>query len=75
MWAIGTGSLGAAKAIIQDLLTIRADRDRYYYGVVIMFERHPNIVKRLRWDAPVLMPALLNRIIWRSGSRRTGSAG
>lgn len=41
MWAVETGSLDAARAIIVDLLTIRADRDRYYYGMDIMFERQP----------------------------------
>merc|ERR1719414_854343 len=53
LWAIETGSLDAAKAIIIDLLTIRADRDRYYYGMDTMFERHADIVKRLCVDAPV----------------------
>merc|ERR1719414_2724862 len=47
LWAIETGSLEAAKAIIVDLLTIRADRDRYYYGMEIMFQRHSDIIKKL----------------------------
>merc|ERR1719277_1005188 len=46
LWAIETGNLDAAKGIVIDLLTIRADRDRYYYGMDILFERHPDIVKR-----------------------------
>merc|ERR1719191_702361 len=33
LWAIETGCLDAAKAIVVDLLTIRADRDSYYYGM------------------------------------------
>merc|ERR1711972_563444 len=60
MWAIETGSLEAAKAVIIDLLTIRADRDRYYYGMDILFERHPDVVKRLCMDAPALVPTLLD---------------
>jgi len=32
VWAIESGSLEAASAILKDLLTIRADRERYYYG-------------------------------------------
>jgi len=76
LWAIETGSLEAAKAIIIDLLTIRADRDRYYYGMDIMFERHADLVKRLCLDAPALLPTLLDGLIWRSrvtenGQRRT----
>merc|ERR1719210_3006192 len=66
MWAIETGSLEAAKAIIQDLLTIRADRDRYYYGMDILFERHADVIKRLCADAPALLPCLLDGLIWRS---------
>jgi hemoglobin-like flavoprotein len=66
LWAIETGSLEAAKAIIQDLLTIRADRDRYYYGMDVLFERHPDIIRRLCTDAPALLPVLLDGLIWRS---------
>ena len=66
LWAIETGSLEAAKGIISDLLTIRADRDRYYYGMDTMFERHPDIVKRLCADAQVLLPTLLDGRIRRS---------
>jgi len=66
LWAIETGSLEAAKAIIQDLLTIRADRDRYYYGMDVLFERHPDIIRRLCTDAPAMLPVLLDGLIWRS---------
>merc|ERR1719413_841 len=45
LWAIETGSLEAASAIIVDLLTIRADRERYYYGMDTMFGRHADIIK------------------------------
>ena len=31
-WSIRSGNLNSAKAILQDLLTIRADRDVYYYA-------------------------------------------
>eukprot|EP00438_Fugacium_kawagutii_P008014 Skav209165 [mRNA] locus=scaffold1137:331213:374682:- [translate_table: standard] len=31
-WSIESGSLNSARAMIVDLLTIRADRDVYYYG-------------------------------------------
>jgi len=72
MWAIETGSLDAAKAIIVDLLTIRADRDRYYYGMDTIFERHPDIIKRLCLDAPALLPTLLDGLIWRSRTTESG---
>jgi hypothetical protein len=66
LWAIETGSLEAAKTMISDLLTFRADRDHYYYGMDTMFERHEDIIKRLCTDAPALLPVLLDGLIWRS---------
>jgi len=72
LWAIETGSLEAAKAIIIDLLTIRADRERYYYGMDTMFERHEDLVKRLCLDAPALLPTLLDGLIWRSRVTENG---
>jgi len=65
-WAIESGSLEAARAILQDLLTIRADREQYYYGVEELFTRHHDIVRRLCSDAPPLLPVLLEGLIWRS---------
>merc|ERR1719414_1408730 len=66
LWAIETGSIDAARAIITDLLTIRADRDSYYYGMDSLFERHDDVIKRLCADAPALLPVLLDGLIWRS---------
>lgn len=65
-WAIQSGAQEAATAMLQDLLTIRADRDKYYYGMDDLFMRHPDVVKMLLDDAPALLPPLLNGLIWRS---------
>lgn len=65
-WAIESGSLDVAKEILIDLLTIRADRANYYYGVDELFGRHPDIVKRLVEDAEMLLPTFLEGLIWRS---------
>lgn len=65
-WSLESGNLDATYAIINDLTTIRADRDRYYYGVDELFERHPDIVMRLREQAPALMPVFFDGLIWRS---------
>merc|ERR1719486_185708 len=46
-WSVEAGNLEAASAIIRDLLTFRADRDRYYYGMDDLFKRHADIVKIL----------------------------
>jgi len=73
-WAIESGSLECARAMIQDLLTIRADRDSYYYGVDHLFTRHPEVVQRLCAIAPQLLWPLLDGLVWRSrqalGGRR-----
>jgi len=65
-WAIESGSLKVADAILTDLLTIRADRSRYYYGVDELFERHPDIVKMICEEAPTLLKTLLDGLVWRS---------
>jgi len=70
-WAIESVCFEAARAIFQDLLTIRADRERYYYGVDELFERHPDIVHMLCRDAPQLLPTLLEGLVWR-GDRPEG---
>jgi len=72
-WAIESGSLHTAKAMIADLLVIRADRDNYYYGAMDLFERHPDIIHRLCIDAPDLLPTLLDGLIWRSRVANSGS--
>lgn len=65
-WAIESGSLATANAMIKDLLVIRADRDNYYYGCDDLFERHPEVIQRLGSDAPMLLPTLMDGLIWRS---------
>jgi len=65
-WAIESGALNSARAMIVDLLTIRADRDVYYYGYDDLFTRHPDIIQRLCKDAPTLLWTLLDGLIWRS---------
>jgi len=72
LWAIQSGSLEAAKAIIKDLLTIRADREKYYYGVEAIFRRHDDIVGKLVEQARSLVPTLFDGLIWRSRHTRSG---
>eukprot|EP00930_Biecheleria_cincta_P086519 TRINITY_DN7579_c0_g3_i1.p1 TRINITY_DN7579_c0_g3~~TRINITY_DN7579_c0_g3_i1.p1 ORF type:complete len:1140 (+),score=228.77 TRINITY_DN7579_c0_g3_i1:56-3475(+) len=66
MWAIDSGSLKTAEAILNDLLTIRADRHRYYFGSDELFQRHPDFVRRLADKAPDMLPILLDGLVWRS---------
>ena len=71
-WAIESGSLSAAKAIIEDLLTIRADRERYYYGVDALFLRHPDIVFFICSEAPMILETFLEGLVWRSRLTKDG---
>merc|ERR1740121_73461 len=73
LWAIETAALQAAEAILQDLLTIRADRESYYYGVDTLFDRHPDIIRIICKDSPALMQSLLDGLIWRSRVTEKGS--
>lgn len=66
LWSISSGSLEAATLMITDLLSIRADRDRYYYGLDELFSRHPDFIQVLATDAPALLPTMLDRLMWRS---------
>eukprot|EP00933_Yihiella_yeosuensis_P002114 TRINITY_DN10349_c1_g1_i1.p1 TRINITY_DN10349_c1_g1~~TRINITY_DN10349_c1_g1_i1.p1 ORF type:complete len:1055 (+),score=216.85 TRINITY_DN10349_c1_g1_i1:121-3165(+) len=65
-WSIESGSLESARAMIVDLLIIRADRDNYYYGCDQLFQRHPDVIAVLCSDAQTLLPNLLDGLIWRS---------
>jgi len=71
-WAIQSGNLAAAEAIMQDLLVFRADRERYYYGNDALFERHQDIINCLCREAPMLIPVLLDGLIWRSPRTEKG---
>eukprot|EP00927_Polykrikos_kofoidii_P027463 TRINITY_DN2414_c0_g1_i1.p1 TRINITY_DN2414_c0_g1~~TRINITY_DN2414_c0_g1_i1.p1 ORF type:complete len:1121 (+),score=186.47 TRINITY_DN2414_c0_g1_i1:47-3409(+) len=65
-WAIESGALESAKAMIEDLLIIRADRDRYYYAADDLFDRHFDVVRMLLNNAPGLLYPLFDGLIWRS---------
>eukprot|EP00416_Gambierdiscus_australes_P017640 CAMPEP_0171057980 /NCGR_PEP_ID=MMETSP0766_2-20121228/2170_1 /TAXON_ID=439317 /ORGANISM="Gambierdiscus australes, Strain CAWD 149" /LENGTH=738 /DNA_ID=CAMNT_0011513189 /DNA_START=69 /DNA_END=2285 /DNA_ORIENTATION=- len=71
-WAIESGGLEVADLILKDLLTIRADRKRYYYGAEELFARHGNVVKLICEEAPTLLPTLFDGLIWRSHRPKNG---
>merc|ERR1719217_53944 len=66
LWAVQSGAIEAGLAMLQDLLTIRADRDKYYYEFDYLFKRHPDLVNICLQDAPALVVPLLDGLIWRS---------
>ncbi|CAJ1397198.1 unnamed protein product [Effrenium voratum] len=71
-WAVESGSLNSARAMIEDLLTIRADRDKYYFGADDLFGRHPEVIKKLCAEGPLLLPVLFDGLIWRSRTSHHG---
>eukprot|EP00913_Durusdinium_trenchii_P001988 g1839.t1 len=67
-----SGCHTAARTMIQDVLTIRADRDRYYYGVNDMFRFQPDIAANILQEAPKLVNVFLDGLIWRSHKTKDG---
>ena len=65
-WAIRDGKFKIAQFMLQDLLTIRADRECYYYGNQQLFVSHPDIVKVLCQDSPELVVDFLDGLMWHS---------
>lgn len=72
MWSIESGARESASAMIKDLLTFRADREKYYYAANDLFYRHPTMVSLLLSEAPELLPELLDGLVWRSQSTFDG---
>lgn len=66
VWALENGSETICTAMLKDLLIIRADRAKYYYGAEELFQRHPDIVKRLTDRTSALLRTLLDGLVWRS---------
>jgi len=73
-WAIRDGMRDIALFLLEDLLTIRADRHSYYYGREKLFETHPDIVEVLCKDpgAEELMDTLFNGLMWHSDQVNQG---
>ena len=71
-WALRSGAHNAAKMMLQDMLTIRADRDRYYYGVNDIFRLQPDVAEHILLEAPLLAVTLLDGLIWRSHKTKDG---
>mmetsp|Transcript_34262 Transcript_34262/g.84266 ORF Transcript_34262/g.84266 Transcript_34262/m.84266 type:complete len:959 (+) Transcript_34262:1476-4352(+) len=63
-WAISEGQPSIAKFIIQDLLTLRADRHAYYYGRLTLWQRHPDLMMVLCKDMPIVLQDLFDGLLW-----------
>ena len=58
----------SARAFSTGLLTIRADRDRYLYGINTWFERRPplEIIQTPCQETRSLMPSVFDGLVWLS---------
>ena len=66
MWAVDSTFVDVAKQMLADLLTFRADREAYYYGMEDTFTRHPDIIPVLCKNTPTLLPSLFDGLVGRS---------
>ena len=66
VWSIQEGQLHLTNALLEDILSIRGDRDNYYYGRNLLWNRHPWIVQLLVEKAPNLLTTFLDGHMWTS---------
>jgi len=71
-WALRSGSHQSARKMIADVLTIRADRQRYYYGVDELFNYQPDVAEHVCSEAPFLAMDMLEGLVWRSHKSHDG---
>ena len=71
-YALRSGSHQSARKMIADVLTIRADRQRYYYGMDELFKYQPDVAEHVCSEAPFLAMDLLEGLVWRSHKSHDG---
>jgi hemoglobin-like flavoprotein len=73
-WSLRDGNPMMVRYIMFDLLTLRADRDKYYYGREVLFEEHADIVTLLCRECPdLLLETLFSGLMWHSKEVENGS--
>jgi hypothetical protein len=58
--------------MLSDILAIRCDRDRYYYGRDQLWAVHPSIVQEIVAHVPVALTELLDGCMWKSSHTDMG---
>uniref|UniRef100_A0A7S0U4W9 Globin domain-containing protein n=2 Tax=Hemiselmis andersenii TaxID=464988 RepID=A0A7S0U4W9_HEMAN len=71
-WAVRDCKYAMARFMLRDLLTIRADREEYYYGAHLLFESHPDLVSALCRESPQLVSTLFDGLMWHSQAVEKG---
>mmetsp|Transcript_14931 Transcript_14931/g.35579 ORF Transcript_14931/g.35579 Transcript_14931/m.35579 type:complete len:934 (-) Transcript_14931:434-3235(-) len=72
VWSIQDGLLAMTEVLIKDLLIIRGDRESYYCGRSLLWQKHPNLMRLLIDKAPSLISTLLDGHIWSSRFMQNG---
>eukprot|EP00388_Colpodella_angusta_P024148 GDKJ01062944.1.p1 GENE.GDKJ01062944.1~~GDKJ01062944.1.p1 ORF type:complete len:1015 (-),score=222.58 GDKJ01062944.1:2715-5642(-) len=72
-WAIRDGKLAIAQVLLRDVLTIRKDVERMWYGCALLFQAHPDLVEILCNEAPPLLHDLLDGLVWKSRHASNGT--
>jgi hemoglobin-like flavoprotein len=73
-WSLRDGNPTMVRYIMSDLLTLRADREKYYYGREVLFEEHADIVTLLCRECPdLLLETLFSGLMWHSKDVENGS--
>jgi hemoglobin-like flavoprotein len=71
-WAIRDGKFEIAEFLISDALSIKADRDNYYYGRQELCDTHPDLLAVLCRDCPSLVETYLDGLLWHSQTVEEG---
>lgn len=72
VWTITEGQLHLTDVLLKDVLTIRGDREHYYYGRSLLWAKHPWICHLLVEKAPKLLPTFLDGHLWISRHSEEG---
>jgi hypothetical protein len=66
------GVIQPCRYMLSDILAIRCDRDRYYYGRDQLWAVHPSIVEEIVAHVPVAVTELLDGCLWKSSHTDNG---
>ena len=65
-WALQDAKFEVATYMLDDILSIRADREAYYYGKDVLFRVHPDLVEILCRLAPGMLNNVFDGLMWYS---------
>jgi hemoglobin-like flavoprotein len=71
-WAIRDGRFEIANFLISDALSIKADRDNYYYGRQELCNSHPDLLAILCRECPSLVETFMDGLLWHSQTVEEG---